>query len=212
MGTQAESRCTYEPAMTKALLHGWTEAIWTVQPESVEFIKTSFPEASNDEKIRALRRACERHVALMKQCSQGLGQDRHLHALYFLYQCQLSGDLDPLPDDPVQNAATTAQAGLPSVFADPGWNLLGTSILSTSNCPVAADGYIIGYIVKENGIISIVALSRHLQTRRRLDTLQSYLLNVLRILVQLYLSANERPAPFVDHSGILREWFGRWSA
>jgi len=38
-----------------------------------------------------------------------------------------------------------------------------------------------------------------------LDTLQSYLLEVQRILVHLYLSANERPAPFVDHSGILRD-------
>lgn len=50
-----------------------------------------------------------------------------------------------------------------------------------------------------------VASSKHLQTRRYLDTLQSYLLEVQRILVSLYLSANERPAPFVDHSGILRD-------
>ncbi|KAG6370175.1 hypothetical protein JVT61DRAFT_12322 [Boletus reticuloceps] len=171
---------------------------------SVEFTKTFFSEASNEEKILALRRACERHVASTKECSQDLGQDS-----------QLSGNLDPLPDDPVPNAATTAQAALPSIFADLGWNLLSTSILSTSNCgnpalrlfgfgPVAADGYGIGYIIKENGI-SIVASSRHLQTRRYLDTLQSYLLDVRRILVQLYLSANERPASFVDHSGILRD-------
>ena len=31
--------CTYEPAMTKAFLHGRTEAIRTVQPHTVEFIK-----------------------------------------------------------------------------------------------------------------------------------------------------------------------------
>ena len=41
--------------------------------------------------------------------------------------------------------------------------------------------------------------------RRYLDTLQSYLSEVQRILIHLYLSANERPAPFVDHSGILRD-------
>lgn len=50
-----------------------------------------------------------------------------------------------------------------------------------------------------------VASSKHLQTRRYLDTLQNYLLEVQRILIHLYLSANERPAPFVDHSGILRD-------
>ena len=83
--------------------------------------------------------------------------------LYCLYQRQLSGNLDPHPDDPVPTTTTTKAAALPSIFADPGWNLLGTSILSTSNCgnpalrlfgigPVAADGYGIGYIIKENGI------------------------------------------------------------
>lgn len=33
------TECTYEPAMTKAFLHGRTEAIRSVQPYSVEFIK-----------------------------------------------------------------------------------------------------------------------------------------------------------------------------
>ena len=52
---------------------------------------------------------------------------------------------------------------MPSIYTDPGWALLSTSILSTSNCgnpalrlfgfgPVAADGYGIGYIIKEDGI------------------------------------------------------------
>lgn len=31
--------CTYEPAMTKAYLHGRTEAIRTVQPQSVDFVQ-----------------------------------------------------------------------------------------------------------------------------------------------------------------------------
>lgn len=50
-----------------------------------------------------------------------------------------------------------------------------------------------------------VASSKHLQTRRFLDTLQGYLHEIQRILVQLHRSANERPAPFVDHLGILRD-------
>jgi len=52
---------------------------------------------------------------------------------------------------------------MPKIFSDHGWATLGTSILSTSNCgnpalrlfgfgPVAADGYGIGYIIKEDGI------------------------------------------------------------
>ena len=126
---------------------------------------------------------------------------------------------------------------LPAIFTDPGWQLLSTSILSTSNCgnpalrlfgfgPVTAEGYGIGYIIKDEGISMYVlerrlllkdltdvflslpfrcASSKHLQTRRFLDTLQSYLLDIQRILVQLHLSANQRPEPFVDHQGVLRD-------
>lgn len=68
---------TYEPAMTKAFLHGRTEAIRTVQPESVAFVKTFCSEsATTQQKVDALRKACKRHVQLTKECSQGLGQDR----------------------------------------------------------------------------------------------------------------------------------------
>lgn len=38
-GLYGRIECTYEPAMTKAFLHGRTEAIRTVQPESVSFVK-----------------------------------------------------------------------------------------------------------------------------------------------------------------------------
>jgi carnitine O-acetyltransferase len=37
----------------------------------------------------------------------------------------------------------------------------------------------------------------------RLSDLKGYLLEAQRILIQLHRSANERPAPFVDHAGIL---------
>ena len=49
------------------------------------------------------------------------------------------------------------------------------------------------------------ASSKHLQTRRFLDTIHGYLLDVQRMLVQLHREANERPAPFVDHAGVLRD-------
>ncbi|KAF7294546.1 Carn-acyltransf domain-containing protein [Mycena indigotica] len=212
-GLYGRIECVYEPAMTKAFLHGRTEAIRSIQPESVAFTKTFYSDGSPSEKIAALRKACERHVTLTKECSKGLGQDRHLYALYCLIQRQLAGNLNPLPDDPAPWPESPSK--MPAIFTDPGWELLSTSILSTSNCgnpalrlfgfgPVAADGYGIGYIIKEDGL-SICASSKHLQTRRFLHTLRSYLLEVQRILIQLHRDANERPAPFVDHSGILRD-------
>ncbi|KAJ8519229.1 hypothetical protein ONZ45_g3779 [Pleurotus djamor] len=212
-GLYGRTECTYEPAMTKAFLHGRTEAIRTVQPESVEFTKTFYSEATQAQKVNALRKACERHVALTRDCSQGLGQDRHLYALYCLLQRQLSGELNPSPDDPAPYAASPQT--LPRIFTDPGWELLSTSILSTSNCgnpalrlfgfgPVAADGYGLGYIIKEDGI-SICASSKHLQTRRFLDVLEGYLNEIKSVMVGVYKAANQRPEPWVDHAGVLRD-------
>ncbi|KAL1742182.1 acyltransferase ChoActase/COT/CPT [Schizophyllum fasciatum] len=197
-GLYGRIECTYEPAMTKAFLHGRTEAIRTVQKESVEFTKTYFSEATASQKVAALRKACERHTKITKDCSQGLGQDRHLYALYCL-----------LRRDPA------AAASMPRLFTDAGWGLLNASVLSTSNCgnpalrlfgfgPVVADGYGIGYIIKEDGL-SVCASSKHLQTRRFLQTLENYLRDMQKLLVHLHRSANERPAPFVDHMGVLRD-------
>ena len=71
--------------MTKAFLHGRTEAIRTVQPHSVDFVKTFFSEAPPSQKVNALRKACEGHVKLTKECSQGFGQDRCFHPFSFPY-------------------------------------------------------------------------------------------------------------------------------
>ncbi|KAL5514087.1 hypothetical protein ACEPAG_2848 [Sanghuangporus baumii] len=214
-GLYGRTECTYEPAMTKTFFHGRTEAIRTVQKESVEFTKTFFSDATPSQKISALRKACERHVQLTKECSKGLGQDRHLYALYCLFQRELAdGKLDVLPDDPIPSP-TWPQRSLPEIFTDPGWSLLSTSIISTSNCgnpalrlfgfgPVAADGYGIGYIIKDDGV-SVCASSKHLQTRRFLDTLESYLREVQRLLIHMHRAANAPPTPFIDHSGTLRD-------
>ncbi|KAI0630079.1 acyltransferase ChoActase/COT/CPT [Trametes polyzona] len=230
-GLYGRIECTYEPAMTKSFLHGRTEAIRTVQPHTVEFVKTFFSEAPIQQKVAALRKACQGHVQLTKECSKGLGQDRHLYALYCLmqrerekeYQSSVAAQYEEDEGRPVSPASSSSSGSsalarrppLPAIFTDNGWHILNTSILSTSNCgnpalrlfgfgPVAADGYGIGYIIKDEGI-SVCASSKHLQTRRFLDTLKGYLLDMQRILVQLHLSANQRPEPFVDHAGVLRD-------
>lgn len=35
--------------------------------------------------------------------------------------------------------------------------------------------------------------------------MHGYLLDIQRMLIQLHREANERPAPFVDHAGVLRD-------
>ncbi|KAG1762110.1 hypothetical protein EDD22DRAFT_893062 [Suillus occidentalis] len=154
--------------MTKDFLHGRTEAVRTVQPESVDFTKLNahliilsfLTDCLPHDKIRRLHKACER--------------DR----LVFLLAIPATGNLDLSPDNPILNGSIQKNV-LPSIFADPGWNLLSTSILSTSNCRNPA--------------------------LRLFDLGLLQLMEVQRILIQLHRSANERPAPFVDHAGILRD-------
>src|SRR5947209_15519465 len=85
-GLYGSIECTYEPAMTKAFLHGRTEAIRSVTTEAVEFVKLFWSDAPALHKLQSLRKAINSHVNLTKMCSKGLGQDRHLYALQCVWQ------------------------------------------------------------------------------------------------------------------------------
>jgi len=245
-GLYGRVECTYEPAMTKMFLHGRTEAIRTVSDESVNFVQTFWADHPADQKVEALRKACQRHVNSTRECAKAQGCDRHLYALFCLWQRMVDeenssngsrsglsspgGYSSPIPDCDSGAASpsllaspgkeslysmdgldgprpmgrergdSTSSRGsksntnhsLPLIFADSGWDKLNTTILSTSNCgnpslrqfgfgPVSGDGFGIGYIIKDD-CISICVSSRHRQTRRFVDTLESYLLEIRRIL------------------------------
>ncbi|KAH6640834.1 Choline/Carnitine o-acyltransferase-domain-containing protein [Chaetomium tenue] len=267
-GLYGRIECTYEPAMTKMYLHGRTEAIRTVSDASVNFVQTFWADNPAEQKIEALRKACQGHVARTRECAKAEGFDRHLYALLSLWQRTVNEDIgssvsgsngysspvDALSDhsgtspppepaylldnnttttthhhthrhhnhSPTHAQTTTTAAPspppprtrsrgdsiqshnshssstsppphhLPLLFADPGWDKINTTILSTSNCgnpslrqfgfgPVSGDGFGIGYIIKDEGI-SICVSSRHRQTRRFVDTLESYLLEIRRVL------------------------------
>lgn len=90
--------------------------------------------------------------------------------------------------------AKTAQRDVPLMFADSAWDKLNTTIISTSNCgnpalrmfgfgPVSADGFGIGYIIKDDSI-SVCVASKHRQTKRFVDTLNSYLQDVRYLIRQ----------------------------
>ncbi|RUS14143.1 acyltransferase ChoActase/COT/CPT [Endogone sp. FLAS-F59071] len=172
-GLYGKVECTYEPAMTKSFLHGRTEAIRSATLESTEFVKTFCSDASPSDKLNALRKATNHHSVLTRACSQGLGQDRHLYALECVWKRIHGGD---------------HEKRLPRIFEDNGWSTLNNTIISTSNCgnpalrlfgfgPVVANGFGVGYIIKDDGI-AFCASSKHRQTARFLRTLESYLLEV----------------------------------
>lgn len=229
-GLYGRVECTYEPAMTKVFLHGRTEAIRSVSEESVNFVQTFWADNQADHKVEALRRACQRHTNTTRECAKAEGCDRHLYALYSLWQRLTDDELSSTttgmdstgygspygsdrgssPPPRVNSPGTDGdnstmrargdsgssrhnnQQHMPSIFMDAGWDRLNNTILSTSNCgnpslsqfgfgPVSADGFGIGYIIKDDGI-SICVSSKHRQTKRFIDTLESYLLEIRRIL------------------------------
>ena len=226
-GLYGRLECVYEPAMTKLYLHGRTEAIRSVTLESAEFVRTFWEERPANWKIDTLKRACQKHSEITKICAKAQGQDRHLFALYNIWQrvadddsissqsCKSEtdgkGTLDMASaSDPLSNANGTfdqeklvcspdspvrSMRNLPSLFLDGGWDRLNSTILSTSNCgnpslrqfgfgPTSGNGFGIGYIIKD-GSISICASSKHRQTRRYIDAIESYFLEVRKLLRQV---------------------------
>ena len=220
---------TYEPAMTKIFLHGRTEAIRSVTNESSEFVKTFWADNPPQKKVDALRAAAQKHTAVTRDCSKGQGFDRHMYALYCVWQRKVneegaeaasstgfSSNGYSSPSDPTDLGSaqrldeSTSPGGhsrsgtdnsrspapplhqMPALFSDPGWEKMNSTVLSTSNCgnpslrhfgfgPVSADGFGIGYIIKEESI-SVCVSSKHRQTKRFVDSIESYLNEIRRLL------------------------------
>lgn len=166
--------CMYEPAMTKAFYHGRTEAIRsaTIQAKNLCTIWCD-ENATNEEKLAALRIATTEHSRLTKESSIGKGIDRHLYAL--------------------KSLAHQIGMSTPKFFDSIAWNALNHTIISTSNCgnpslrlfgfgPVVPDGFGIGYIIKDQGISYSVS-SKHRQTRRFVGSLRLALKDMEGLLV-----------------------------
>ena len=215
----------YEPAMTKVFLHGRTEAIRAVSQESASFVRTFWGENPPSQKIEVLHKATQKHTTHTKECAKALGQDRHLYALYCVWQRAvdeegaeaassngMSSNGYSSPVDAGSEAGSPNRSSLtrdngsvspsppakqpsqqmPALFADSGWDKINTTIISTSNCgnpalrqfgfgPSSADGFGIGYIIKDDSL-SICASSKHRQTKRFIDALESYFLEIRRLL------------------------------
>ncbi|KAJ9617246.1 carnitine O-acetyltransferase yat1 [Cladophialophora chaetospira] len=83
---------TYEPAMTKMYFHGRTEAIRSVTPEATEFVKTFWADNPPQKKVEALKTATQKHTAITKEASKAQGHDRHLYALYCVWQRKVNDE------------------------------------------------------------------------------------------------------------------------
>ncbi|KAK6433188.1 carnitine O-acetyltransferase yat1 [Oleoguttula sp. CCFEE 5521] len=230
-GLYGRMESTYEPAATKIYYHGRTEAIRPVTHESTDFVRCFWGGNPPAKKVELLKKACEKHTAITKECAKAQGHDRHLYALSCLWQRQVDADNENgsdgvstngyssptserevtttdspkrssmLSSDESSNSRSPAprqqqqhqqQHALPAIFADAGWDRINNTILSTSNCgnpslrhfgfgPTSGEGFGIGYIIKD-GSVSICAASKHRQTKRFVDGIESYFLEIRKLI------------------------------
>eukprot|EP01136_Pigoraptor_vietnamica_P038819 Opistho-1_new@687 len=154
----------YESCMTKHFLHGRTEAIRSVNSDSLAFVK-AFGSSTPEERLALFRKAAKAHVAIVEECKNGHGVDRHLLAM----RCVARGDLYDGGNTPVHHPGL---AKTPSIFTDAGYPTLTTTIVSTSSLSAAAlgqfgfgavdgDGYGIGYCVENDELIFTISAFRH---------------------------------------------------
>ena len=153
-GLYGRPEITYEPAMTKKYLHGRTEAIYAVTQESVNFVRRFWEDVSVNIKMEALKKGCDAHVKITRDCSVGRGHHRHLYALLCIWKRNYdAAQQTPPSSDPCSGKSqiglteptdsNTSDSGstsclneeeLPAIFADGGWDKMANIILSTSNC------------------------------------------------------------------------------
>lgn len=139
----------YEAVMTRTFLDGRIDVLYTVTPESVDFIeKMRDANCSQKSKIDALVNATQKHIERAKECRLGEGVYSHLFALKYHYN--IAG-----------NELGIKQ--LPTIFTDRGFQALTHSVVCTSTTakygvelagygPIVDDGYGIRYFTRNNRI------------------------------------------------------------
>lgn len=166
--------CVYESVHTRRFAYGRTEAMRSVTPESVEFIRTFTEQGSDAAKYAALTKAVAAHVSRQKDCQQGYGVDRHLQSLLRLAR---------------------AQGLMPKIYQDKAYQVLGESPICTSSLAggmgmdlfcfgqVSDNGYGIGYIIKPDSI-TVSVTSKYRQTQEYIESLRQSFSELGQLMAQ----------------------------
>lgn len=152
----------FEPVVTRQFLHGRTDVVRTTTAEVVAFVRIFNQESSGTaEKLEAMHRATDAHVTLSRSCAQGNSHHRHLYVIQQLWkrrQAFLEANALATP------AKTNGEGGKgrkseTTIFTDPGWARLNTTVLMGSNVdnpdiayagfgPASDDGFTICYYIR----------------------------------------------------------------
>ena len=128
---------TYESIATRQFERGRTEAMRTVTPEVITFVKTMEDTAQSPaEKAASFREAAEKHSARARECQQGNAPEQHLWELQNIYNRNpenfQSGFLARLFSKGLSRQQIDEALAL---FDSPGWVKMRADSLSTSSAP-----------------------------------------------------------------------------
>lgn len=203
-------RSGFEPVQMRQYLHGRTDVVRTTTAEAATFARLfSDEQASSADKLGAMHRATEAHVAISKDCAQGQSHHRHLYVLQQLWKRRRAfleaAGLLPLPTsvadqphpqqhenpDPDPDSESRLHAPSTTIFTDAGWSRLGTTILMGSNVdnasiayagfgPPSAEGFTVCYFIRRD-FIRMSVCSRNGQARRFADGIEDTLREIRRV-------------------------------
>lgn len=186
---------TYEASMTRLYLGGRTETVRSCTEESCDFVKAMLDKScTNEERVKLLHKAAERHTILYKDAMNGKGIDRHLFALYVAskglgYDCQFLGDLLTRPWIlSTSQTPHTQQTNVP----DPNWKSFSDKLCSGGGfMAVAEHGYGISYLFPSDHRIFFHITSRHSSPQTNTERFGKLLFDSLDEIKALFDKAQE---------------------
>ena len=174
--TYTSIRSGFEPVVTRHFLHGRTDVVRTTTSAAAHFARTFASDvASPSEKIETLRAATAAHGALSKRCAAGGSHHRHLYVLqqvwkrrcaFFEANALAAAEAGIAIPDALRELGTT-DSSKTTIFTDPGWSQLGTTVLMGSNVdnpslgyagfgPASAEGFTVVYTIRADHVAASV--------------------------------------------------------
>lgn len=175
--TYGALRSGFEPVVTRQFLHGRTDVVRTTTSAAASFARTfSSGTAKSEDKIAALRTATEAHVALSRSCAAGNSHHRHLYVLqqlwkkrraFFEANALAAAEVGVAIPDDLKKLGTADSTSPKTIYTDPGWSQLGTTVLMGSNVdnpslsyagfgPAAAEGFTVVYTIRADHVAASV--------------------------------------------------------
>ena len=186
----------FEPVLMRQFLHGRTDVVRTATAECAAFVRIfNDPKASAEAKIDALRTATTAHVAKFRDCAKGSSHHRHLFVLNQMWK-RREAFLKASGMKAMEEAGQgSGEFDATTIFTDPGWSRLGTTVVMGSNVdnphisyagfgPPSAEGYTVCYYIRKDHI-ALSVNSRNGKAQTYADAIEKTLNGIKALLAEI---------------------------